>query len=70
MYDIFIEVVKKWQAEGKMRNDIDSETIMAIFGALINIDTHKDEIGLKYFPEVMDHIAEFIMRGLTESPKK
>lgn len=66
MYDFFIEMVKKWQDEGKMRKDIDSETIMAIFAALINIDTHKDEIGFQYFPQVMNYIADFIMRGLTE----
>ncbi len=69
VYDIFIDVVKKWQAEGKMRSDIDSEMIMAIFGALINIDTHKEEIGLKYFPDVMDHMADFILKGLTENIK-
>lgn len=66
MYGIFIDVVRKWQAEGKMRSDIDSEMIMAILSALINIDTHKEEIGLKYFPEVMDYLAGFIINGLTE----
>lgn len=65
MYDFFLEVVAKWQGEGKMRNDISAEMIMAIFGALINIDLHKDEIGLQYFPKIMEYIAEFIMKGLT-----
>lgn len=69
MYGIFIEAIGKWQAEGKMRNDIDSDMIMAIFIALISIDTHKKEIGLKYFPEVMDRLTEFIMKGLTEGIK-
>lgn len=70
MYDFFIEMVRKWQNEGKMRKDIDSEMIMAIFVALINIDTHKDEIGFQYFPQVMNHIADFIMKGLTEQTKE
>lgn len=65
MYDSFIEVVKKWQSEGKMRKDIEAEMIMAIFGALINVDTHKEEIGLQYFPQILDYLAEFVMKGLT-----
>lgn len=69
MYGIFIDAVRKWQAEGKMRIDIGSGMIMAIFSALINIDTHKEEIGLEYFPEVMEHIADFIIKGLTENVK-
>lgn len=65
LYDRFIEIVKKWQSEGKMRNDIDAEMIMAIFSALIHFETHKEEVGLKYFPQIMDYLAEFIMKGLT-----
>ncbi len=65
MYDTFLELVKKWQTEGKMRNDIDSKKIMMIFVAIINIDTHKEEIGLDYFPELLEHITELIFIGLT-----
>jgi AcrR family transcriptional regulator len=64
LYDIFIDVVRKWQAEGKMRADIDSTMIMALFGAIINVDTHKEEIGLQFFPQIMDHLTEFVMNGL------
>ena len=66
LYDCFIDVVRKWQNDGKMRSDIDAEMIMAIFAALVNIDTHKEEIGLQYFPQVMEHMANFIMKGLIE----
>lgn len=66
LYDSFIEVVKKWQLEGKFRNDISAELIMAIFSALINIDTHKDEIGLQYFPQVVEYLAQFTMKGLMD----
>lgn len=69
MYDTFLKVVKKWQEDGKMRNDIDAEMIMAIFSALINIDLHKEEIGLKYFPKVLEYMAEFTMKGLQDVPK-
>ncbi len=65
LYDTFVELVKRWQTEGKMRSDIDPEMIMAIFAAIINVDMHKEEIGLEYFPALMDHLTEYVMRGLT-----
>ncbi len=65
MYDAFLELVRKWQQQGKMRSDLSGEMIMAIFAALINIDLHKDEIGMDYFPQVLVLISEFVMSGLT-----
>jgi AcrR family transcriptional regulator len=70
LYDSFIEIVKKWQIEGKVRNDIDAEMIMAIFSALVNVETHKEEVGIKYFPHVLEYMAEFIMKGLMDCSKK
>ncbi|APM39799.1 TetR/AcrR family transcriptional regulator [Clostridium kluyveri] len=70
LYDNFIEIVKKWQIKGKMRNDIDAEMIMAIFSALVNIETHKEEIGLRYFPQVLEYLAEFTMKGLMDCSGK
>ena len=67
LYSDFLELIKKWQLEGRFRNDIDSEFIMAIFTALINIDTHKDEIGLKYFPDILDYLVEFTIKGLSSN---
>ena len=66
LYDSFIEVVRKWQLQEKMRQDITAEMIMAIFGALINIDTHKEEVGIKYFPQVLEYMAGFTMKGLMD----
>lgn len=66
LYESFTEVVKKWQRDGKMRSDIDAEMIMAIFGALINVETHKEEIGLQYFPKLIEYLAEFTMKGLMD----
>jgi len=57
--------VKAWQAQGKMRKDIDSKMIMMIFVAIINVDTHKEEIGLEYFPQLLALITEIVMKGLT-----
>ncbi|WP_368488592.1 TetR/AcrR family transcriptional regulator [Clostridium sp. BJN0013] len=69
MYSDFLEIIKKWQAEGKMRSDIDCELIMAIFTAIITVETHKEEIGLQYFPQVLDYLTEFTIRSLTDCKK-
>lgn len=66
LYDSFHELVKEWQAQGKIRKDIDSKMIMMIFAAIINIDTHKEEIGLEYFPQLLVKMTELIMKGLTD----
>lgn len=63
------ELIKKWKAEGKIRNDLDDEMIGAIFDSITYIDIHKNEIGIKYFPQILLHITEFIMKGLTDRPK-
>ncbi|MEK3865729.1 TetR/AcrR family transcriptional regulator [Paenibacillus sp. FSL H7-0716] len=68
LYDSFHEIIKQWQADGKMRSDMDSKMIMMIFGAMINVETHKEEIGLEYFPQLLDNMLELIMKGLTDCP--
>ena len=64
----FAEVVRIWQKEGRMRSDIGADMIIAIFSAFVNIDLHKEEIGLQFFPELMDHVGAFIMQGLMGEP--
>jgi len=64
LYDLFIDVVRKWQTEGKIRKDIDAEMIMALFSAIITIDTHKEEVGFQYFPRLLERLMEFVMMGL------
>lgn len=70
MYDAFIDVVKKWQADGKIRSDINSEMIMALFGSVILIDAHKEELGFQYFPEIQVHLTQFIIDGLSATNKR
>lgn len=67
LYDSFIDIVRQWQKEGKMRCDIPAEMIMAMFGALVNVEMHKEEIGLAYFPQVIEYLAAFTMKGLTQT---
>lgn len=63
------ELIKKWKSEGKIRDDIDHELILAFFESLAYIDTHKEEIGIQHFPRIMQYLVEFIMNGLTECKK-
>lgn len=65
LYDSFHVLVTQWQAEGKMRRDIDSKMIMMVFAAIINADTHKEEIGIDYFPQLTVLMTELIMDSLT-----
>jgi AcrR family transcriptional regulator len=66
VYGDFKRLVEAWQSQGKMRSDIDSEMIMAMFGAIIRTGFHKEEIGLKYFPALQDHLTDFVLKALTE----
>lgn len=69
LYDGFFELVEQWQGQGKMRKDIESKMIMMIFAAIINVDTHKEEIGLEYFPELLECMTELIMQSLSNCPE-
>ncbi len=66
LYDNFLELITLWQKQGKMRKDIDSKMIMMVFAAVINVDTHKEEIGIEYFPELLHLMTELIMKGLMD----
>lgn len=63
------ELIRRWQAEGKLRNDIDAEMINAILKSILYIDLHKSEIGLEHFPQILVYITEFIMKGLAACPQ-
>lgn len=64
LYDTFLDLVGKWQEEGKIRSDIESGTIMLVFSAIINVDMHKDEIGIEHFPHLLQVMADLVMDGL------
>jgi AcrR family transcriptional regulator len=64
-----VELIKKWKAEGKIRNDLEDDMILAIFNSIPYIDIHKSEIGIQYFPRILEYIVEFIMKGLSDCHK-
>jgi AcrR family transcriptional regulator len=68
MVDGKVELIRNWKAEGKLRSDIDDGMINAIFNSIPYIDIHKNDIGIEYFPQIIKHITEFIMKGLTNCP--
>lgn len=59
-----LNIVKIWQKEGKIRADIEPDMIYGIIYSIINVDMHKEEIGVEYFPKIIDFLFEFIMKGL------
>lgn len=63
--DFYLNLFKKWKAEGKIRADIDEDLLPVFIDSLVYIDTHKDEIGIQHFPQIIQYLAEFIMQGLT-----
>ncbi|PXV91565.1 TetR family transcriptional regulator [Lachnotalea glycerini] len=63
------ELIRKWKAEKKIRNDLDDGLILSLFNSVPYIEIHKEEIGVCNFPQVTDYLVEFIMKGLTEFQK-
>ncbi len=63
------ELIKRWKANGKIRDDLDDDFIFALLNAIPYIDIHKEEIGIRHFPQILDYLTEFIMKGLTDYPK-
>lgn len=67
--DFYVDLLKSWKSQGKIREDIDEELLPLFFDSLICIDTHKDEIGIQHFPQVINYLIEFIIQGLTNHHK-
>ena len=64
-----VKMLMKWKSEGRIRGDLDDEFICTLFKSIFYIDIHKDEIGMQYFPQIMEYITECIMKGLTDCQK-
>ncbi|GGP16069.1 TetR/AcrR family transcriptional regulator [Oceanobacillus neutriphilus] len=66
---LYVDLLKNWKSQGKIREDIDEELLPVFFDSLICIDTHKDEVGIQHFPQVINYLVEFIIQGLTNHHK-
>lgn len=61
-----LELIRHWKSKGKIRTDLEDGMILALFNSIPYIDIHKEEIGASHFPQILDYIVEFIMKGLTD----
>lgn len=66
IYSVLIDNIKRWQAAGQFRKDIDLDTILALFNALVVVDIHKEELGSQHYPQVLELLADMIVDGLSE----
>jgi len=66
---LYTELFKKWRSEGTIREDINDELLLAFFDSLAYIDSNKEEIGIHHFPQLIQYLTEFIMKGLTDFKK-
>lgn len=64
LYQEFLEIIEHWQKTNQIRSDIPVDMIMALFEALFVVDTHKEEIGVHFFPKIIEILGNFIMDGL------
>lgn len=64
-----MELIKKWKTEGKIRNDLDDDFILALLNSIPYVEIHKEEIGIHHFPQILDYLAEFVMKGLMDCKK-
>ncbi|MEK3834473.1 MULTISPECIES: TetR/AcrR family transcriptional regulator [unclassified Paenibacillus] len=62
-----LELIRHWKSRGKIRTDLEDGMILALFNSIPYIDIHKEEIGASHFPQLLDYIVEFIMKGLTDT---
>ncbi|WP_440896361.1 TetR/AcrR family transcriptional regulator [Amphibacillus sp. Q70] len=65
IYSVLIDNIKRWQASGQFRKDIDLDTILALFNALVVVDIHKEEVGSQHYPQVLELLADMIVDGLS-----
>lgn len=65
VYNFLIKNIQRWQETGEFRQDIDEETTLALFNALVVIDNHKEEIRTDNYPYVLEVLADMIVDGLS-----
>ena len=64
-----LELIRHWKSKGRIRTDLADGMILAMFNSVPYLDIHKEEIGASYFPQLLDYLVEFIMKGLTDTQR-
>lgn len=62
--DLFIELIEQWKKMGMIKKNIDSNYMLTLFNSLSYIELNKKEIGLKYFPKILEDYIDFIFQGI------
>ncbi|MDR4887883.1 TetR/AcrR family transcriptional regulator [Fredinandcohnia sp. QZ13] len=65
VYSFLIDSIKRWRESGQFRQDIDLDTMISLFKALVVVDIHHDEIDSQNYPQVIKLLAEIIVDGLS-----
>ncbi|GMA08504.1 TetR family transcriptional regulator [Tetragenococcus halophilus subsp. flandriensis] len=65
VYSFLIENIERWQEIGEFRQDIDMETTLALFNALVVVDNHKEEVRTNNYPQILEILADMIVDGLS-----
>ncbi|KMQ50356.1 Transcriptional regulator, TetR family [Chitinispirillum alkaliphilum] len=63
-YSLFLSIIKKWKENGRIRQDLSEELILAMFDSLFIIDLYSKDIGEHFFPDLIIKLTEFIVQGL------
>lgn len=62
-YELFIPLIKKWQERGIIKKK-DPEYVISFFDAILYVYLHKEDIGIRFFPELIDDLVKYIVQGL------
>lgn len=62
--NMFGAIIENWQKQGLVRKDMKPDFIQALFDSLFFVHLYRDDIGVQYFPELIDTMVQFIMRGI------
>lgn len=63
-YKPFISLIVRWQEEGKIKN-IKPEIILSLFDSIFYVKMHKNDLGEKNFPDLLEYLLEFILNGIS-----
>lgn len=64
-YKPFIPLIVRWQEEGRIKK-IKPEMILTLFDSVFYVKMHKDDLGEKYFPDLLEYLFEFILNGISK----